>query len=149
LEGLFSLLGISLLAALSAAAERHRLQQLVASFGATAVLVYAAPASPLAQPRNVVVGHLLSALLGVCVSKAFSGRVHWLACGLSVGLAVSAMGLTGTTHPPAGATALIAVMQSQSWLFIAMPIGTGACILVVTAVLLNNLLAERRYPLFW
>ena len=148
-DGVFAFLGIALLAGLHEVAQRRGLSEIVASFGATAVLVFAAPASPLAQPRNVVGGHLLSAVLGVCVAKAFAGTLRWLACGISVGLAVAAMGFTGTTHPPAGATALVAVLSGESWLFIAMPVGTGACILVVCSILFNNLHRGRRYPLYW
>jgi CBS-domain-containing membrane protein len=148
-DGLFACLGIALLAGIHEVAMRRNLSQLVASFGATAVLIFAAPMSPLAQPRHVIGGHLIAAVIGVCVAKAFDGKVKWLACGLSVGLAVTATGLTGTTHPPAGATALIAVLTDADWVYIGMPIGTGSCIMVLTALLFNNLHRGRRYPLYW
>jgi CBS domain-containing membrane protein len=84
---------------------------LIGSFAATAVLVYGAPEAPLSQPRNVVGGHMLSAFIGLCIYKlsvAWSFG-YWLAAPLSVSLAIVAMQLTKTLHPPGGATAMIVV----------------------------------------
>ena len=156
LDGLFAGIGIASLAAINIAAERIDLLQLIASFGASAVLVYAAPASPLAQPRNLVGGNIASAICGVAMSKAFHSRpdLTWLASGLAVGLAVAFMGALGVTHPPAGATALIAVVggaavERQGWLYIVQPVTSGSLFLLATAILFNNLHHARSYPQYW
>ncbi|GEM06558.1 hppfamily protein [Rhodotorula toruloides] len=108
----------------------------VGSFGATAVLLYAVPEAPLSQPRNLVGGHVISAIVGAVVSQLFAlsnrftmdestvdntvaaiGSWHSLtpvSAALSVGLAVFAMQITGTIHPPGGATALIAAYHQQA-----------------------------------
>ncbi len=82
---------------------------LIGSFGASAVLIFGAPRSPLAQPRNLIGGHLVSAICGCTVRIAIDRFEHSTACALAVALAIVAMQLTETTHPPGGATALIAV----------------------------------------
>jgi CBS-domain-containing membrane protein len=110
-----------------AALSGHEL--LIGSFGASAVLLYGTPDSPLAQPRNVLGGHILSALVG-CVMARFVGFGP-LALAGAVGLAIVAMYLTHTTHPPGGATALIAVHDHAKWMFLLLPVAAGAVILVV------------------
>jgi CBS-domain-containing membrane protein len=126
---------------------------IVGSFGASAVLVFGAPRSPLAQPRNLVGGHILSALVGVACYQAF-GALDWLAAALAVSTAIALMHLTKTLHPPGGATALIAVVGSDQvhdlgLLYAAVPIGTGAAILLAVGLAVNNLSADRRYPEVW
>ena len=127
---------------------------LVASFGASAVLLFAAPASPLAQPRNLVVGNTLSALAGVCVAQAFGAALPWLAPALAVGLAIFLMCLAGVTHPPGGAFALIAVIggpvvRAQAFLYALLPALSGSLVLLVVALLCNNVHPARQYPLRW
>ncbi len=85
---------------------------IVGSFGASAVLVYGATKSPLAQPRNLIGGHLLSAIIGVAAYKICQGHV-WLAAPLAVSTAIAIMHATKTLHPPGGATALIAVVGRE------------------------------------
>jgi CBS-domain-containing membrane protein len=112
-DGVFGAVGIGVLCALNSAATRAGLLQLLGSFGASAVLVFACPAVPLAQPRNVVCGNVLSALVGVAfgaAARACAPQLAWLFAGLAVGGSISLMGLFGVLHPPAGATALIAVV---------------------------------------
>ncbi len=126
---------------------------LIGSFGATAVLVYGATRSPLAQPRNVLGGHVLSALIGVCAFQLF-GSVTWLAAAFAVSTAIAAMHMTRTLHPPGGATALIAVIGGDSvhqlgYIYALVPAGLGALVLLVVALLVNNIPANRRYPEFW
>lgn len=112
---------------------------LIGSFGASAVLVFGAPSSPLARTRNVIGGHVLSALVGVlCASLA--GDVPWLAAGLAVGTAIALMSATGTLHPPGGATALIAVtggegIRQLGLLYVLVPCLSGAVLLLVLAAL--------------
>ena len=136
------------------AAKPRRLEQLIAPFGASAVLVFAVPNSPLSQPRNVFFGNTLSALCGCIVEAIFHGRLPWLAPGLAVGFAILAMALTGCVHPPAGAVALTALARDPSgrphgFLFVAMPTATGSALLVLMAMLFNNLHPRQKYPLRW
>lgn len=126
---------------------------LIGSFGATAVLVYGAIRSPLAQPRNVFGGHIISAVIGVLSYKIF-GDITWLAAAVAVSSAIAGMHLTKTLHPPGGATALIAVIRGNSvhslgFYYAIIPVGLGAIILLIVALLVNNLALHRHYPEFW
>lgn len=120
---------------------------LIGSFGATAVLLYGTPDSPLAQPRNVIGGHVLSALSG-CLMVHIAGSGP-LALAGAVGLSIVMMHFTHTTHPPGGATALIAAHANATWLFVFMPVLVGAVILVIIAVITNNMVNHRHYPNHW
>ncbi len=149
-----SALGIGSCAYLSAAYfEPQELTLLIGSMGASAVLVYGAVKSPLAQPRNLVGGHVLSGLVGVASFRMF-GHTVWLAAALAVSLAIVVMLATRTLHPPGGATALIAVIGGQKihalgFLYALVPVGAGALILLAVALMVNNLPKDRRYPEFW
>ncbi|KAL0490519.1 transmembrane protein [Acrasis kona] len=132
---------------------------LVGSFGASAVLVYGEIKSPLAQPRNLVGGHFVSALVGV-IWKVILIQIplgNWFYpwfCGLAVASAVVAMQITRTTHPPGrGATALIAVMSPlfpwYGFQYLFVPILSGSLIMLIVALLVDNLKPESRYPLYW
>jgi CBS-domain-containing membrane protein len=133
--------------------EKHDLLMIVGSFGASAVLVYGAIKSPLAQPRNLVGGHLVSALVGVACQQLLHPNL-WLAAALAVSTAIAAMHATRTLHPPGGATALIAVIggdriHSLGFMYALFPVGGGAVILLAVALLVNNLPKSRRYPEYW
>lgn len=124
---------------------------LVGSFGASSVLIYGVINSPLAQPRNLIGGHLLCALIGVTVHKMIMGPV-WLEAGLAVSLSIVAMQITKTLHPPGGATALIAVIGSEKikalgYFYVISPILSGVMILFFVALLFNNMTSHRSYPL--
>ncbi|MBF0096020.1 MAG: HPP family protein [Magnetococcales bacterium] len=153
-SGLGAFLGIGLVGFLEAQFFAPLDQVLlIGSFGASAVLLYGAPSSPLAQPRNLLGGHLLSALVGVLVFQ-LAGSTLWLASALAVALAIVVMHLTRTLHPPGGATALIAVIGSETlhrlgFLYALVPVGLGAVCLLLVALLVNNLATERRYPVWW
>jgi len=126
---------------------------MIGSLGASAVLVYGAPRSPLAQPRNLVGGHMLSATVGVLCAQLL-GAYPGFAEAMAVASAIALMHLTRTLHPPGGATALIAVIGSDQvralgYLYVLAPAGLGAMILLVVGLLANNLSASRRYPEFW
>lgn len=126
---------------------------IIGSFGASAVLIYGAVRSPLAQPRNLVGGHLISAVIGVAVFKLF-GFSPWLASSLAVATAIAAMHATKTLHPPGGATALIAVTGSEKihdlgFLYAVFPVATGVFIMLLVALIINNLAPSRKYPEFW
>jgi CBS domain-containing membrane protein len=126
---------------------------LVGSFGASAVLIYGVPNSPFSQPRNLVGGHVVSAIVGVTCALLLRTQPEF-AASLAVTLAVVFMHLTRTIHPPGGATALIAVIGGEgihqmSYWYVLTPITTGALIMLVVALLVNNHSPYRRYPQFW
>ncbi|MDA8429696.1 MAG: HPP family protein [Geobacteraceae bacterium] len=120
---------------------------LIGSFGASAVLLFGATDSPLAQPRNLVGGHLVSAGVAVVVVALFGSSPLTMALG--VGLAIFVMNLTHTTHPPGGATALIGVQGAVGPGFILLPVLAGALILLATAIFTNNVVYHRSYPKHW
>jgi len=129
------------------------LVMIIGSFGATAVLIYGAIRSPLAQPRNLIGGHVISAVIGVTTYNLLNSHM-WLAASIAVATAIAIMHATKTLHPPGGATALIAVIGSQKihnlgYLYAIIPAGLGATIMLVVALLINNIPKSRRYPEFW
>lgn len=129
------------------------LAMIIGSFGASAVLIYGAVKSPLAQPRNLVGGHVLSAIIGVAVYKLLPGQ-PWLASALAVSTAIAVMHATKTLHPPGGATALIAVIGTQKihalgFLYVLVPVAAGAIVMLLVALVFNNIPRSRRYPEFW
>lgn len=126
--------------------------------GASAVLVYGVPQAPLAQPRALIGGHFLSALVGICITKLFSlmpseskfDSLRWIAASLSSAIAIVVMQATETTHPPAGATALLPAVDEAvwelSWYFLPVVLLSSTMLLLV-GLLLNNI--QRVYPVFW
>lgn len=123
---------------------------LIGSFGASAVLVFGATNSPLAQPRNLVFGHLVSALIGVSLYKLLP-EMLWLSSALAVSISIVAMQMTRTMHPPGGATALIANIGSEQikglgYAYVLYPVLSGVVVLLVVALLVNNLPRDRNYP---
>ncbi len=142
---------------------------IIGSIGASSVLVFGAIRSPLAQPRNLIGGHVLSALIGVTIHMLLVHEtgdpgalpssiqpfiVSVLAPALAVGLAIAAMHATRTLHPPGGATALVAVIGSQQihamgYWFVLFPGAIAPLILLLVALIFNNLVPSRAYPEFW
>lgn len=125
--------------------------------GASAVLCYGAIEAPLAQPRALIVGHSISAVSAVCITKLFGllgperfEELQWVAGSLSTAVAIVIMQLTKTTHPPAGATALLAAVDNDvhalGWYLIPVILLSSAVVLF-TALLFNNI--QRRFPVFW
>lgn len=124
---------------------------LIGSFGASSVLVYGIINSPLAQPRNLIGGHLICAVTGVFIHKLIPSEL-WLSSALSVSVSIVLMQITKTLHPPGGATALIAnigspKIQSLGFLFVLSPVLSGVLILLLVAIVCNNMTPSRRYPL--
>jgi CBS-domain-containing membrane protein len=133
--------------------EKIDLLMIIGSFGASAVLIYGAIKSPLAQPRNLIGGHILSAVVGVASYQLFHAHL-WFASAVAVATAIAVMHATKTLHPPGGATALIAVIGGEKihglgYLYALMPAGGGALIMLVIALLVNNVPKNRKYPEFW
>lgn len=129
------------------------LTMIIGSFGASAVLIYGAVRSPLAQPRNLIGGHVLSALVGVLAWKLLH-PFPWVAEAVAVSTAIALMHATRTLHPPGGATALIAVIGSQEihqlgFYFVLLPAAVGPLIMLAVALVVNNIPSTRRYPEIW
>ncbi|KAL1855608.1 hypothetical protein Plec18167_004053 [Paecilomyces lecythidis] len=138
---------------------------IITSFGASAVLLFGVIESPVAQPRNFVLGHFLSALVGTAISRLFvlNGKYQgyldnvafhpstFVNGGVSMATALLVMLVTGTAHPPAGATALNAAVQSQivslSWRYLPTVLASSL-IMLGWAIIINNV-GRRRYPLHW
>ena len=130
-----------------------------ASFGATAVLVFAAPGLPMAQPRSVVGGQTLSALIGVAlrvllIELPAAPHATFVVAALAVAASIAAMMLCGVLHPAGAGTAMIAVTsgvaREQGWLFIVYPVLVGSILIVAVGVFWNNLFGdEQAYPAFW
>lgn len=123
---------------------------LIGSFGASSVLIYGAIQSPLAQPRNLIGGHLVSALIGVTVCKLMPDII-WIIAPLAVALSIVLMQVTKTMHPPGGATALIAVtgspqIKALGYMYVLAPVLTGCLILLLVALIFNNMTPGRKYP---
>lgn len=123
---------------------------LIGSFGASSVLVYGAIQSPLAQPRNLIGGHLISAVIGVSVYKLLP-EIIWITAPLAVSLSVIAMQYTKSLHPPGGATALLAVIGTEKikylgFMYVLSPVLSGVIILLLIALVFNNMTTQRQYP---
>ena len=121
---------------------------IVAPLGASAVLIFAVPASPLAQPRPVVGGNTISALVGVAVFQHVADPM--IAAGLSVGLAILLMSLCRCLHPPGGAAALTAVIGSQGihgagYAFAFAPVAINSIALVSLAMFFHRV-SGHSYP---
>ena len=109
---------------------------IMAPFGATTVLVFGLPDSPLAQPKNVILGHLITAFIGVVFTQIIGVTPFTLS--LATGFGVSAMLLTKTTHPPAGANPLLIMLSGQSWAFLITPVLIGAITIVLTGKVMQK-----------
>ena len=149
-SGLGATIGIGLCALLSVHFFEPRDSiLLIGSFGASAVLIYGVTQSPLAQPRNLIGGHVLSALIGVAIFQLMG--FTWFSAALAVSLSIVLMMLTDTVHPPGGATALTAIVggpaiQDLGFLYTLFPAEVGALVLLLVALLVINLSSRRRYP---
>ena len=129
----------------------------IGSLGASAILCYGAIEAPLAQPRALMCGNFIGALIGICITKFFLllppdrfQDLKWLAGSLSVSCAIVVMQITETTHPPAGATALLAAVSQPEialgWYYLPV-IMLSSVLVLVSALLINNI--QRRYPVYW
>jgi CBS-domain-containing membrane protein len=117
--------------------SQHAIVLIMAPFGATAVLVFGLPNSPLAQPKNVIFGHLITAFIGLLVMYTLGVSPYTLA--LATGLAVACMMISDTTHPPAGANPLLIMLTHQDWTFLVTPVLLGAVIIVITGKIYSSI----------
>ena len=118
---------------------------LIPPFGASMVLVMAVHESPLAHPKNILFGHIISAFSGVFVFSVLGSS--FISLGLAVGLAIFLMMATKTVHPPAGANPIIAILGAKGMGFILMPVAVGASFIVLFAIIYNKSL-KRDYFTF-
>jgi CBS domain-containing membrane protein len=157
-------LGISLSAYFNTLMESFTLLKnpiLASSFGATCVLVYGSPESSLAQPLCVIVGNLVSAAIGVSLRILLESLPIYLfptfqiiAAALSVAISTIVMQWMRVLHPPGGATALAAIIGDSSvknlgYYYLLVPIFLGNLILILVAVLINNISDQQSYPQYW
>jgi CBS-domain-containing membrane protein len=121
-------------------------------FATSIVTVLGSPKAEPAQPRALIGGHLVSTVVGLLIAK-LCGPAPWAAA-LAVGLAMIAMHLTGTFHPPAGIDPLVVVVNNMSWSFLVAPVGVGSVLLALFAFAWHNLVArganrEDTWPARW
>ncbi len=125
---------------------------IVASMGASAVLLFAVPHSALSQPWPLVVSHLIAAVIGVTCARYIPSAPF--AAAAAVALAIAAMHLLRCIHPPGGATALAAVVggeavQSLGFQFVLTPVLINVLTILAIAMIVNYPFAGRRYPVSW
>lgn len=116
---------------------------LMAPFGASCVLLFAAPASPLSQPANVLFGHLSTAACGLALRQVLPNE--WWALALAVGVAVAVMAALRVTHPPAGANPLVVFSLDPTLRFLIEPVALGSLALLAAATAYHRL-SGGRYP---
>ena len=116
-------------------------------FATSIVLVMGAPEAEPAQPRAVIGGHVVSTLVGLAVLQ-LTGPNAWAAA-LAVGLAILAMYLTATFHPPAGIDPLLVIANNLAWTFLFVPVLAGAVLLTLFAYVWHRLLRRRHWPQRW
>ncbi|KAJ6007630.1 hypothetical protein N7540_011606 [Penicillium herquei] len=150
--------GVALVASVSEhvpSFEARDAPAIIGSFGAAAVIEFCAIESPFAAPRNAFLSQMIACLVGVGISKLFAlnpNAENYTSLGgaLSCGLTTVIMVLTNTVHPPAGATALLAVTNSQTaglgWFLFPVMI-LGVTLMQAAALIINNI--QRRFPLYW
>lgn len=118
---------------------------LIAPFGASCVLLFAVPSSPLAQPSNVIGGHLVASVVALLMHLFLPSE--WWAIALAVGVSITVMAALRITHPPAGADPVVIFLSDPGWSFLLVPILTGALVLVGIATLVHMIPPRTTYPL--
>ena len=120
---------------------------LIASFGATTVIVFGYSDHLFAQPKNIFFGHLLSALVGILFTTFFG--ISFITMGLAVGIAVMLMMAFKIAHPPAGANPIIVMIGGVSFEFLLFPVMAGAITIIIGGIIYNRLILKRKYPQTW
>ena len=143
LAGIFSIITIGVLTVLTYKTSYGIF--LIASFGSTMVLLYGYPESPFAQPKNIILGHFLTALIGI-IFLNFVPLPIFLNIPLAVGFGVMFMILLKVTHPPAGGNPIIVIIGSVSFDYLLTPVLIGSIIVVVFGVIINKFLFKKEYP---
>lgn len=139
--------GFCAIAAVTLLSDSLALALVLGSFGASCVLVFGYPDAPFSQPRNIVLGHVLSSLIGLVFLK-FVGP-EWWGMAMAVGTSIAVMMLTRTVHPPAGSNPVIVFLALPSWEFILFPTLIGAIVIAIVGLVFNNLTRSEKYPKYW
>ena len=126
---------------------------LAASFGSSVVVVFGYPENEFAQPKNVLLGHLLCTLVGIIFVTLFNitqdRSIFFLAIGLAVGISVMLMMAFKITHPPAGGNTIVVMLTQDSFQFLIFPIMVGAITIIIGGLIYNRLILKKNYPLKW
>ena len=126
---------------------------LAASFGSSVVVVFGYPDNEFAQPKNVLLGHLLCAFVGIIFVTLFKisqdRTIFFLAVGLAVGIAVMLMMAFKITHPPAGGNTIVVMLAQDSFHFLIFPVMVGAVTIIIGGIIYNRLILKKNYPLKW
>jgi len=126
---------------------------LAASFGSSVVVVFGYPENEFSQPKNVLLGHLLCALVGIIFVTLFNitqdRSIFFIAIGLAVGISVMLMMAFRITHPPAGGNTIVVMLTQDSFQFLVFPIMAGAITIIIGGIIYNRLLLKRKYPQTW
>jgi len=126
---------------------------LAASFGSSVVVVFGYPDNEFAQPKNVLFGHLLCALVGIIFVTLFKfsqdRSIFFLTIGIAVGISVMLMMAFEITHPPAGGNAIIVMLAQDSFQFLIFPVMVGAVTIIIGGVIYNRFILKKKYPLKW
>nr|WP_269117714.1 HPP family protein [Vibrio cincinnatiensis] len=123
---------------------------LMAPFGATCVILFAAPTSPLAQPRNVIGGHLITASVGLIALYGFGDS--FLVLSVAVGVSIMLMQFFRAVHPPAGANPVVVILAGKAAVglsFLFTPVLVGSVLLVFIASMVNNYGVKDGWPVYW
>jgi CBS-domain-containing membrane protein len=139
--------GAIAIAAMELLSSRAAFPLMFVPFATSIVLVMGSPEAEPAQPRALIGGHLVSTLVGLFVVQ-LTGPSPWAAAA-AVGLAMAAMHLTRTFHPPAGIDPLVVVVNDMSWSFLVVPVAVGACLLAAFAFVWHNALWRGTWPARW
>jgi len=126
---------------------------LAASFGSSVVVVFGYPENEFAQPKNVFLGHILCALIGILFVTLFKisqdRTIFFLAIGIAVGLSVMLMMAFKITHPPAGGNTIVVMLAQDSFHFLIFPIMVGAVTIIIGGIIYNRFILKKNYPLKW
>ncbi len=143
LAGIFSIITIGILTILTYKTSYGIF--LIASFGSTMVLLYGYPESPFAQPKNIILGHFLTAFIGIIFLNYIPLPI-FINLPLAVGFGVMFMILLKVTHPPAGGNPIIVIIGSVSFDYLLTPVLVGSIILVMFGIIINKFLFKKEYP---
>ena len=136
---------ISLLALMSDVVGAYVLW-MIPTFGASVVLITALPDSPLARPKNIIFGHLISATSGILLATILLPSFYSL--GIAVGLAIFLMMITDCLHPPAGGNPILVILSGSILEFNLLPLAVGIIFISIYSVILNKIILKRNYPWF-
>ena len=126
---------------------------LTASFGSSVVVVFGYPENEFAQPKNVLLGHILCTFVGIVFVTLFKisqdRSIFFLTIGLAVGISVMLMMAFKITHPPAGGNTIVVMLTQDSFQFLIFPIMVGSITIIIGGVIYNRLILKKNYPLKW